>query len=58
MRNDFLIRLNRKYAIRDGPNLKVDKDNMMELLQELHSLTNGKDNKEALELDMTPLQFE
>ena len=54
LRNDYLIRLYRKYAT-DGI---VDKTGVREILVELDSLIHSKDKKEETELDMTDLQFE
>jgi len=54
-RNDYLIRLFRKYATGN----KVDKCGVREILQEVHSLLEKQDTKgDDLPLQMTGLQFE
>ena len=51
-RNDFLIRLYRKYQ-GDDKSSGIDKEGVFQLTQEIHSLINGHDSKKE-DLDMTP----
>jgi len=54
-RDKFLIFLFRKYSKDD----KCDRENTREIIQELHSLINGKDEKGTdLKEEMSDLQFE
>ena len=58
-RNEFLIRLFRKYVNDEDENAKggINKKAVEELTKEIHSLINGHDSKKE-DIDMTPLQFE
>ena len=58
-RNEFLIRLFRKYVDDEDENAKggINKKAVEELTKEIHSLINGHDSKKE-DIDMTPLQFE
>ena len=58
-RNEFLIRLFRKYVDDEDENAKggINKKAVEELTREIHSLINGHDSKKE-DIDMTPLQFE